>query len=70
MRPSISSKSPLVTTRTTRLILDDEEGGEGDDEEGLEEIDAGVFEEAVNKTAPSRRTTNYSKIKDEALIKA
>jgi hypothetical protein len=29
-----------------------------------------VFEEAVNKTAPSRRTTNYSKIKDEALIKA
>jgi hypothetical protein len=63
-------QEPLGHYENDTTDIDDKEEGQGDDKEGLEEVDAGVFEEAVNKTTPCRRTTNYSKIKDEALIKA
>jgi hypothetical protein len=63
-------QEPLGHCENDTTDIDDKMEGQGGDEEGLEEVDAGVFEEVVNKTTPCRRTTNYSKIKDEALIKA
>jgi hypothetical protein len=45
----------------------EEEGGDDD----LEEVDAGTYEDATSKEDHiTRRTTNYTEVEDEALIRA
>jgi hypothetical protein len=49
---------------------EDVEEAEGDDDE-LEEVDAGTYEDAASKKDHvTRRTTNYTEVEDEALIRA
>jgi hypothetical protein len=51
--------------------VEDVEEVEGDDDE-LEEVDAGTYEDAASKKEKhlTRRTSNYTELEDEALIKA
>jgi hypothetical protein len=49
---------------------EDVEEAEGVDDE-LEEVDAGTYEDAASKKDHiTRRTTNYTEVEDEALIRA
>jgi hypothetical protein len=49
----------------------DVEEAEGDDDDELEEVDAGTYEDATSKKYHvTRRTANYTEVEDESLIRA
>jgi hypothetical protein len=65
-------EEPLGDYKNGHIGIDDVEDVEeegGDDE--LEEVDADTYEDVASKKDHiTRRTTNYTKVEDEALIRA
>jgi hypothetical protein len=65
-------EEPLGDYENGHIGIDDAEDVEeegGDDE--LEDVDAGTYEDAASKKDHiTRRTTNYTEVEDEALIRA